>query len=83
MTELPAILQYGAMGMLALVLLGIYRLADKFAKAFLTGFMELVEAMKGVSPELRNVKTEVIELKNHMSSLRDVMKDCGLRRVGT
>lgn len=61
-------LQYGAMGLLALAMAGIYQLLRMFLTSFLASFHDLVATVKEIVPALHEMKNAndaiVSELRN-------------------
>jgi hypothetical protein len=74
-------LQYGALGVLALVLVGIFVLAKMFMKSFIKNFTDLIQsvreipvAMKELSGHVREQNKNLTEQKKSMDILSETIR---------
>ena len=75
MTDLPAMLQYGALGLLGVTLFGIYLVGkmlvgviSTFLARFATSFDDLVKTVKEIVPALVELKIETAGLRSDINS---------------
>lgn len=68
-------LQYGALGLLAIVMVGIYQLLRMFLISFLESFRDLVQTVKAIIPALLDVKSETSGLRNDINSRPCIAKE--------
>lgn len=68
-------LQYGALGLLAAVMVGIYQLLRMFLVSFLESFKDLVATVKAIVPALLDVKAETSGLRNDINSRPCIAKE--------
>ena len=62
MNEAEAFLQYGGLGLLALTLIGVYKLAYMFLKAMIGGWTALIENIKGLVTEVKGLNQKIEKL---------------------
>jgi hypothetical protein len=62
MNGAEAFLQYGGLGLLALTLIGIYKLAYMFLKAMISGWTALIENIKSLVTEVKGLNQKIEKL---------------------
>ena len=62
MNGAEAFLQYGGLGLLALTLIGIYKLAYMFLKAMIGGWTALIENIKSLVTEVKGLNQKIEKL---------------------
>ena len=68
-------LQYGALGVVVIMLIGIYQLTKLFVTNFLESFKDLVATVKAIVPVLGDVKNETAGLRMDINSRPCIAKD--------